>query len=96
VGGPNYTSAFHVVGEIFDRVYDLGSLTAQPSTDVQTVSVPPGGAAVVELKLQVPGNYRLVDHALSRASRGLVGTLRVDGEEGPEVFSTLGESSLQN
>jgi nitrite reductase (NO-forming) len=96
VGGPNHTSAFHVVGEIFDRVYDLGSLTAQPSTDIQTVSVPPGGAAVVELKLQVPGNYRLVDHALSRAARGLIGTLRVDGEERPEVFSTLGESSLQN
>ena len=29
VGGPNYTSSFHVIGEIFDRVYNLGSLTSR-------------------------------------------------------------------
>ncbi|MDP1603429.1 MAG: multicopper oxidase domain-containing protein, partial [Legionella sp.] len=27
VGGPNFTSSFHVIGEIFDRVYDQASLT---------------------------------------------------------------------
>ncbi|MGV2480445.1 UNVERIFIED_CONTAM: nitrite reductase, copper-containing, partial [Salmonella enterica subsp. enterica serovar Weltevreden] len=26
VGGPNLTSSFHVIGEVFDRVYDLASL----------------------------------------------------------------------
>ncbi len=26
VGGPNYTSSFHVIGEIFDKVYPLGGL----------------------------------------------------------------------
>src|SRR5690606_23790990 len=25
VGGPNFISSFHVIGEIFDRVYDQGS-----------------------------------------------------------------------
>ena len=29
VGGPNYTSSFHVIGEIFDRVYTMGSLTTR-------------------------------------------------------------------
>ena len=24
VGGPNFTSSFHVIGEIFDKVYNLG------------------------------------------------------------------------
>jgi nitrite reductase (NO-forming) len=86
VGGPNKTSSFHVIGEIFDKVYNLGSLTAEPLTDVQTISVPPGGAAAVDIKLEVPGEYVLVDHALSRAMRGLVGTLIVEGPEQPDIF----------
>jgi nitrite reductase (NO-forming) len=86
VGGPNKTSSFHVIGEIFDHVYNLGSLTAAPLTDVQTISVPPGGAAAVDFKVEVPGEYVLVDHALSRAMRGLVGTLTVEGPEQPEIF----------
>ena len=86
VGGPDLTSSFHVIGEIFDRVYSQGSLTAAPLTDVQTTLVPPGGATVVECKLEAPGRYILVDHALSRMERGLVGFLLVDGPANPEVF----------
>ncbi len=86
VGGPNYTSSFHVIGEIFDRVYNLGSLTAKPTNDVQTVSVPPGGATVVEFKLEVPGKFMLVDHALTRVERGLVGILEVEGPQNPDIF----------
>ncbi len=87
VGGPNATSSFHVIGEIFDRVYDQGSLTSPPLTDVQTTLVPPGGAAMVEFKLQVPGRLILVDHALSRLERGLAGFMLVDGPEAPEIFN---------
>ncbi|WP_173934917.1 copper-containing nitrite reductase [Chelativorans sp. Marseille-P2723] len=86
VGGPNKTSSFHMIGEIFDTVYNLGSLTGDPLPDVQTITVPPGGAAAVDIKLDVPGEYLLVDHALSRVMRGLVGTLIVEGEEQPEIF----------
>jgi nitrite reductase (NO-forming) len=86
VGGPNYTSSFHVIGEIFDKLYNLGSLTAAPMRDVQTATVPPGGAAVVDFKLEVPGNYMLVDHALTRVERGLAGVLQVEGPNNPEVF----------
>ncbi|WIY53551.1 copper-containing nitrite reductase [Devosia sp. YIM 151766] len=91
VGGPNFTSSFHVIGEIFDRVYMNASLTSPPLTNVQTVSVPPGGAAMVEFKCEVPGRYVLVDHALSRAERGLAGYLIVDGDEQPDIFSPIGE-----
>ena len=87
VGGPNKTSSFHVIGEIFDRVYDQASLTAPPLTDVQTTLVPPGGAVMVEFKLQVPGRYILVDHALSRMERGLAGYLIVDGPDAPEIYA---------
>jgi nitrite reductase (NO-forming) len=86
VGGPNYTSSFHVIGEIFDRVYNLASLLSPPALGIQTVTVPAGGAAIVDFKLDVPGNYILVDHALSRAERGLVGILQAEGPPNPEIF----------
>jgi nitrite reductase (NO-forming) len=86
VGGPNKTSSFHVIGEIFDHAYNLASLTAEPLSNVQTITVPPGGAAAVDFRVEVPGTYMLVDHALSRAARGLIGQLVVEGEEQPEIF----------
>ena len=86
VGGPNKTSSFHVIGEIFDRAYPLASLTSPPTTDIQTMTVPPGGAAVAEFKVDVPGRYILVDHALSRMERGLKGLLVVEGPARPDIF----------
>ena len=86
VGGPNFTSSFHVIGEIFDRVYDQASLTSPPLTNVQTTTVAPGGATMVEFGLDVPGRYILVDHALSRLERGLAGFLYAEGDPNPEIF----------
>jgi nitrite reductase (NO-forming) len=86
VGGPNFTSSFHVIGEIFDRVYDQASLTSPALTNVQTTLVPPGGATMVEFDLEVPGRYILVDHALARLQRGLAGFLVVEGAENSEIF----------
>ncbi|MCC6381698.1 MAG: nitrite reductase, copper-containing [Dehalococcoidia bacterium] len=85
-GGPNLISSFHVIGEIFDKVYQYGSLTSSTLRDVQTVLVPPGGATVVEFKVDVPGDYKLVDHSVARLSKGAVGTLTV---EGPDDFNTF-------
>ena len=89
VGGPNATSSFHVIGEIFDKAYTLASMTSEPLTNVQTLTVPPGGAAAVEMKLEVPGKFILVDHALSRLEKGLVGILQVEGPENPEIFKVI-------
>lgn len=86
VGGPNFTSSFHVIGEMFDRVYNLGGVLSEPLKGIQTVTVPPGGAVITEFKLEVPGNYILVDHALSRLERGLVGILHVEGAANAEIF----------
>ena len=93
VGGPNFTSSFHVIGTIFDKVYVGGSLTSPPETGVQTTSVPPGGAAIVDIALPVPGKFVLVDHALARMERGLAGYLIVDGPPNPEIFRPLGPAS---
>ena len=93
VGGPNKTSSFHVIGEIFDRVYDAGAITSPPLENVQTVSVAPGGATVAEITFQVPGRYIVVDHALSRMERGLMAIIQVEGEAAPEIFDT-GDAAL--
>ena len=89
VGGPNYTSSFHLIGEIFDTVHTWGSVTGTPDHDLQTVSVPPGGAVITEFGLDVPGRYIFVDHALSRVERGLVGFLEVTGPERHEIYQPL-------
>jgi nitrite reductase (NO-forming) len=93
VGGPNATSSFHVIGEIFDRVYEQGAVGSPVATNVQTTTVPAGGATIVEFKLEVPGRYILVDHALSRLERGLAGFLIVEGPEAPNIFHSDGASS---
>lgn len=87
VGGPDFTSSFHVIGNVFDKVYEWGSFTSPVLTDVQTVSVPPGGAAVVEFRPMEPGKYTIVDHALSRMERGLSGALVVTGKADPAIYS---------
>ena len=86
VGGPNYTSAFHAIGTIFDRVYDQASLTSPPLTDVQTTLVPPGGATMVEMKLRVPAKFIFVDHAIARLLKGNVAILQAEGPEQPDLF----------
>jgi nitrite reductase (NO-forming) len=87
VGGPNFTSSFHVIGEIFDKVYTMGGLTNPPVEGIQTVTVPPGGAVITEFKLHVPGNYTIVDHALARVERGLAGLLIVEGAPNPDIYN---------
>jgi nitrite reductase (NO-forming) len=85
VGGPNKVSSFHVIGEIFDKVYSEGSLKAV-KTDVQTTLVAPGGATIVDFKLNYPGQYLLVDHALSRVGKGVAGALEVTGPADAAVY----------
>ncbi len=87
VGGPNFTSSFHVIGEIFDKVYPYGGLLSPPLDGIQTVSVAPGGAVITEFKTKVPGNYTVVDHALARVERGLSGILTVEGPPNPDIYN---------
>lgn len=78
-GGPSLLSSFHVIGEIFDRVYqEGGALVTQ--RNVQTTAIPPGGAAIVEFAVEVPGTYLLVDHSMFLGlNKGAVGQLVVEG-----------------
>jgi len=85
-GGPNLTSSFHVIGEIFDTVYSEGG--TQPTHNVQTTMIPAGGSVIVEFKTDVPGTYILVDHSLFRAfNKGAIGMLKVEGPANQIVYS---------
>ena len=85
-GGPNLVSSFHVIGEIFDRVY--GEAGTRYSEHIQTTLVPAGGAAIVEFKVDVPGSYKLVDHSILRAfNKGALGELKVEGPEAKAIYS---------
>ncbi len=88
-GGPNLVSSFHVIGEIFDRVYPEGAVGSTPNANVQTTLIPAGGASIVEFKLQVPGTYLLVDHSIFRIDKGAVGMLQVEGSVPSGVFQPL-------
>lgn len=85
-GGPNLVSSFHVIGEIFDKVYVEGGKLV--NENVQTTLIPAGGSAIVEFKLETTGTYILVDHSIFRAfNKGAIGMLKVEGKEDHEVYS---------
>lgn len=86
--GPNLVSSFHVIGEIFDRVYREGTLL-DATRNVQTTVVPAGSASVVEFGVEVPGNYTLVDHSIFRIQKGALGTLSVEGKNNNDIYHAL-------
>ena len=89
-GGPNLVSSFHVIGEIFDRVYPEAAIGGALRRNVQTTLVPAGGAAIVEFTVDVPGRFLLVDHSISRAmDKGALGSLVVSGDDRPDIFRSL-------
>jgi len=85
-GGPNLISSFHAIGEIFDNVHvEAGSMV---SHDIQTTLVPAGGAAMIEFKVEVPGEVILVDHSIFRAfNKGALAKLHVEGKEDKLIYS---------
>jgi len=86
-GGPNLVSSFHVIGEIFDTVYQEGG-TVPTQHNVQTTLIPAGGSAMVEFKTELPGTYVLVDHSIFRAfNKGALGMLKVAGPENRLIYS---------
>lgn len=90
-GGVNLISSFHVIGEIFDRVYPEGAMGAASTIleNVQTTAVLPGGSSIVEFTVDVPGKFLLVDHALARMNKGAWAVLEVEGEKRPDIFTDV-------
>ncbi|HEV2133278.1 MAG TPA: copper-containing nitrite reductase [Terracidiphilus sp.] len=79
--GPNATASMHMVGQIFTRYYQFGSLSSPPLEGVQTATVPPGDAGIFEVKARAPGEFAFMDHAMSRMEKGDLAFLEVKGPE---------------
>lgn len=92
-GGVNLISSFHVIGEIFDTVYPEGNIGGSVEHNVQTTAVLPGGSSIVEFKLDVPGKFLLVDHALARMNKGAWAVLEVSGEKNPSIFAPVNQKN---
>ena len=87
VGGPNLISSFHAIGTMFDTLYATGSLMDPPLHGVQTTLVAPGDAVIATMTMLVPGNYTIVDHALTRTfEQGALAVLSVTGPGNSSIF----------
>jgi nitrite reductase (NO-forming) len=76
--GPSIGTDFHVVGTLLNRVYPDGDMNpAHSLQNVQTATVPAGGGAVFDLKIDLPGIYPFVSHSFASVDLGQVGLLNV-------------------
>ncbi len=81
--GPSLDTDFHVVGTILDNAYPFGDMNpAHALHGVQTLTVPAGGGAVVDVKIDEPGLYPFLSHAFSAVDEGQVGLLKVGNVPG--------------
>jgi nitrite reductase (NO-forming) len=74
--GPNLSSAFHVIGEMFSAVYPDGD-AAHALTGVSTYPIAPGQGVVLDVVFESPGHYPFVDHSMRNMQIGAVGVIQV-------------------
>lgn len=85
--GPNQPLAFHVVGTQFDTVWTEGRYliggtavedpSVSASAGAQVLPLLPAQGGFVEFRVDQPGDYPMVNHAMSLAEKGAHGLLRV-------------------
>jgi nitrite reductase (NO-forming) len=84
--GPNLVSSFHVIGQIFDKVYVEGG--SEINHNVATTLIPAGGGEIVEFTCKEPGTYNIVDHSIFRAfNQGALAQLVVTGPADKNIYS---------
>ncbi|MGE5335422.1 MAG: multicopper oxidase domain-containing protein [Nitrososphaerota archaeon] len=74
--GPSEFSAFHVIGAIFADTYADGN-PANKMVGNQTITIPPGGGAIVELTIPAAGTYPFMTHSFANGSSGAMGMLEI-------------------
>jgi nitrite reductase (NO-forming) len=78
--GPNDTSSFHVVGTIFDRVWDDGiPYGGNEMRGKQTMLLGASNGVIVEFLLAEKGKYIIVDHEFTDVRLGAVGLIDATG-----------------
>jgi nitrite reductase (NO-forming) len=81
--GPSLDTDFHIVGTVLNTAYPFGDMNPVDALhNVQTVTVPAGGAGVFDVKIDKPGLYPFVSHAFAAVDQGQVGLLNVGNVNG--------------
>jgi len=90
--GSHVAANFHIIGAIFDSLYQNGAITNPPLKNVQTTVIDPGSVVMIEFTAEVPGKYLLVDHSLTRAiDKGALAELIIEGPEQPELYQQVSQ-----
>ena len=89
--GPTLTSAWHVIGTMFNTYAD-----GNPANVIygdQTYNIPPGGGAMFELQVPEAGLYPFVTHAFAYTGRGAVGLIEIDPKAAsrPASYPVMGD-----
>lgn len=84
--GPNEVSSFHVVGTLFDTVYQDGH-PENVLKGMQTVLLPASGGAIVEFTVVDEGSYAIVTHQFNHVTKGASAIIKVtkDGKDDGKV-----------
>jgi nitrite reductase (NO-forming) len=90
--GPTLTTAFHVIGAMFEETHDSGN-PANTLYGLQTFDIPPGSGAMFELQIRDPGLYPFVTHAFAYTALGAVGLIEVTptAPPAPRAYPMLGD-----
>ncbi|HEU4528957.1 MAG TPA: multicopper oxidase domain-containing protein [Actinomycetota bacterium] len=90
--GPTLTTAFHVIGALFDHVYADGNPTSVLN-GLQTYNVPPGAGAMFELRIPDEGMYPFVTHSFAYTGLGALGVLQItpDAPPAPAEYPAYGD-----
>lgn len=91
--GPTLTTAFHVIGAMFNETHDTGN-PANTEYGLQTYNIPPGGGAMFELQIPDAGLYPFVTHAFAYTALGSVGLIKVDpaAPAAPATYPTMADA----
>lgn len=87
-GGPNLTSNFHPIGNVWTKAWREGAIASEPERYVQTCQVAPGSCGIFEMEFPVAQTVHLVDHALSRVvHKGNMANIVVEGTPDPDIYN---------
>ncbi|MGD9696186.1 MAG: multicopper oxidase domain-containing protein [Thermoleophilia bacterium] len=78
--GPSRWSAFHVIGALFDRVFQEGIYPENLTRGSQTLNLAPSQGAVVEFTVEEDGSYPFVSHDFHDSAKGAFGLFTTNGE----------------
>lgn len=78
IGNPgiNHFSAIHIIGAIIKDVYVDGN-PSDHFTNAQTITIPPGGATMIDMVIPQAGEYPFITHNMSDMSKGALALIKV-------------------